>query len=142
MVASTSFCQQWNDEHLVGPGLGRGNRLAFHLGANGRMQDRFEPGACGGVAEDDLAQPTPVEPAVGIEYVAAEGLGDGSERRLAGFDDLARYEVNGTPWVANRLATVVLPLAMPPVRATRKGRPVDCGAVGVTVVVSGAGRPA
>ena len=93
MVASASFCQQWNHEHLVGPGLCRGNRLAFHFGANGRMQDRLEPGACSGVAEDDLAQPTSVEPAVGVEYVTAEGLCDSSQRRLAGFDDVAGDEV-------------------------------------------------
>ena len=86
MVASATLGQQWNHEHLIGSGLRRGDRLAFHCCADGRMQDCLEPGACRGVAEDDLAQPTPIEPAVRVEYVTAEGLCDCGQRRLAGLD--------------------------------------------------------
>ncbi len=94
MIASATLGQQRNHEYLVGPGLCRGNRLALHCGADGRMQDRLEPGACRCVAEDELAQPTPVEPAVGVEHFAAKGLCDSGQRRLAGLDNLAGDEIS------------------------------------------------
>ena len=90
------------------------------------MRAFLEPAAFGRIREHPRAQRATVESAVAAEYFRAEMRGDfGRAAAVPGATtSRARTSVSmiGTPSAANRLATVLLPLAMPPVSPTRKLR--------------------
>ena len=87
------------------------------------MQDRLEAALGLGIGKDPFAQPAAVETAVAAQHFGAECLDDLGQCGLPGLDDFASDHVgvdDGHAEGGEESATVVLPLAMPPVSATRK----------------------
>jgi len=87
--------EQKGDEygsHLMALGA-PGKDLSEPTFANARVEDGLEFLAQGRIAEDAASDFGAIEPARGIQSVAAEGGDDFRERRLAGLDDFASENV-------------------------------------------------
>ena len=88
------------------------------------MQDRLEAAPAPRVREDPFAHALAVEAALGVEHVGPESLATWASAGRPGSTTsraMTSVSMTGTPSAAKRSATVDLPLAMPPVSATRKG---------------------
>jgi hypothetical protein len=101
---------------------GRGGDALRDLEADAGMQDALEAAPRLDVGKGGLAHAGAVEGAAGIDEVGAEGLADRSiaappaRVRLRA---IASVSISSAPSSTSRVATVLLPLPMPPVRPTR-----------------------